>query len=428
MVDASRITRNEKTFTLEGEIKKVHIDYEDHSEDAYFLVKSKNQMRLNLNNLGDIPLSQPVKVEGTLGNKELVVKRITKTEEISNNVKMYLGYNRKTATTGNFKIAVVTLQFLNDKDIISNEEIEEKLFSENENSSNSWLKEVSYEKFSISGDVYGPYLINENLTQNVCASFAMEKKAIEISDKDIDFTKYDRLLVVVPNTCLWTGYAEDHINIQETNEGILNLPSYAVTSRTFNRTRKTDIHELMHTFDINHASYLDCTNGPFEICNSIEYGDFFDIMGAPFENGHLNTITKEKLKWLKEEQIITTNEPGEYTIYPIETNDSNVKALKIPNYKHKYFYIEYRQPIGFDFLTAQKYGEEIFQGVQVRIPYKLSNSESHLIDFTPGDNNHTNVALRLNESFTGPSVRDNFNVTLIELTPEYAKIKISNLN
>ncbi|NMU18512.1 peptidase M11, partial [Vibrio parahaemolyticus] len=85
------------------------------------------------------------------------------------------------------------------------------------------------------------------------------------------------------------------------------------------------------------------------------------IMGT--SNGHFNAFNKEQLGWIKpsEQEVITVTNSGTYSLEPYETAPAGAaKGLRIKrgtdaaSGQPLWYYIEYRQPIGFDsFLEGQ---------------------------------------------------------------------------
>src|SRR5207248_2009719 len=83
----------------------------------------------------------------------------------------------------------------------------------------------------------------------------------------------------------------------------------------------------------------------------IEYGDSFDVMGNTPTPAHFNAPQKELLGWLNyggAPPITTVESSGTYIIDPYETVGNDPKALKVKTPSGDWYYMEYRQPIGFD--------------------------------------------------------------------------------
>ena len=114
---------------------------------------------------------------------------------------------------------------------------------------------------------------------------------------------------------------------------------------------KIGVHELGHNFGLLHANYWDCGNDVTRIiCPSVEYGDYFDIMGYNLYYGynHFNAYHKRKIGWIDSTQVQETVSPGNYFLVPLETEGNGIKTLKIPTMNGYNYYIEFIRPIGYD--------------------------------------------------------------------------------
>src|SRR5712691_10489937 len=128
-------------------------------------------------------------------------------------------------------------------------------------------------------------------------------------------------------------------------------------------------------------------------------------MGAPSytQAGHFNSFQKERLDWLNsgsEPPIMTVTSSGTYQIGPYEGQNSVVKALKIlqSSSSSSYYYVEYRQPVGFDsFLSGYS---DIVGGVVVHLASPSNANSSDLLDMTPSSPSSFNdPALVVSQSY-----------------------------
>ena len=123
-------------------------------------------------------------------------------------------------------------------------------------------------------------------------------------------------------------------------------------------------HELGHTFGLYHAGSLDC--GTVSIggtCSVTEYGDPFDVMGN-ISSMHFNAFQKNALKWITDASVSThVAGTATYTLNPIESPGGSHYAVRIPAGPNRTYWLEYRQPTGFDSGISAANAN----GVQVRI-------------------------------------------------------------
>jgi len=249
--------------------------------------------------------------------------------------------------------------------------------------------ENSYQQTWLSGDVHGWFTIAMSST-DMCSQPDIASQAdAAATAAGVDLTSYSRFLYIFPqNTCSWSGLSTVGGN-----------PSRSFINGAFELMIVG--HELGHAFGLYHSHGMNCTNTVVgSNCPWIEYGDMLDIMGNRV--AHINALQKEWLGWLghgSSPSITTIETNGTYTLPPFETTESAAKALKVLRNidpvtgKQNWYYLEYRQAIGFDsFLTEyQPYlvTSNVLNGIVLHLGTEDDRSSSFLLDMTPDSDNRT---------------------------------------
>jgi hypothetical protein len=173
-------------------------------------------------------------------------------------------------------------------------------------------------------------------------------------------------------------------------------------------------HELGHNFGLYHSHALDCGTAVLGTgCTVFEYGDRMDTMGN-VAAGHFNAFQKERLGWLDygtSPTMTTVEANGVYTIEPFETAGSGPKALAVlkstdtTTDQQTWYYVEYRQALGFDSFLATN--SNVLNGVMVHTGSPPSADSSYLLDMTPGSGSQnwsdwSDPAIEVGQSFTDP--------------------------
>ena len=267
---------------------------------------------------------------------------------------------------------------------------------------NDFFLENSFGQTWLAGNVLGWYTIPMDST--VCDLFGLANLAGQAaSGAGVDLSVYDRFVYLFPkNGCGGSGTAQ-----------VNEFPSKTWIIGSFKL--RTFAHELAHNLGLNHSHALDCGNTTLgSDCVSIGYGNTMDVLGYPRTVGHFNAFQKERLGWLNYDvspPIATVATSGTYTIEPFETDGTNPRALKILKSEdpttgvRTWYYLEYRQPIGFDAqipTTGPAVPENVFNGLAVTQGTGSSGNSSYLLDMTPGSDfiDHSDAALVVGQSYT----------------------------
>lgn len=236
-------------------------------------------------------------------------------------------------------------------------------FGSSNNSISNMFKEFSYGQAWLSGDVAGWYTMNLDntaCTRSNITSFGNSSA----SASGFSLSNYNHILYVYTRR-----YESDVISAGLSTVG--GNPSTSWTNGFLDLTVAG--HELGHGLGLWHAHGLECGEAviyssvktilpippdppPPGTCYNYEYTDISDLMGSGHSE-HFNAFAKERLGWLNynvSPGITTVSGNGNYKIPAYELQNSESKALKIlkgtnpSNGAKWYFYVEYRQPIGYD--------------------------------------------------------------------------------
>ena len=191
-------------------------------------------------------------------------------------------------------------------------------------------------------------------------------------------------------------------------------------------------HELGHTFGLYHAGSLDC--GTVSIggtCSVTEYGDPFDVMGN-ISSMHFNAFQKSALKWITDASVSThVAGTGTYTLNPIESPGGSHYAVRIPAGPNRTYWLEYRQPTGFDSGISVANAN----GVQVRItrPFEFLcggcdtySDDTQLLDMSTGTSTFADAVLPTGSRFVDAYY--GIAVDVLSQTPTALTIRVTSLS
>jgi hypothetical protein len=147
-------------------------------------------------------------------------------------------------------------------------------------------------------------------------------------------------------------------------------------------------------------------------CTHVEYGDPYDPMGGGC--GHINGVQKLYMGWLEGCNMVNTATDGTFNLLPLELPCNGTQVLRVPAWDGRFYYLEYRTPIGrFDDTLAPG-------GVLVHLADELG-------DYGPSpyilDKIGHNGFLYAGESFTDPEGVVSFEV--IDEEPTHAVIEVT---
>src|SRR5574341_3254 len=175
-------------------------------------------------------------------------------------------------------------------------------------------------------------------------------------------------------------------------------------------------HELGHALGLYHAHALECGSTAI-LCepvyggSHVEYGYYGDIMGTGVGGG-MNIFSREYLRWLAASVAPAS---GSYVLTPIELpNAQGLKVLKSVDPAtgaRTYYYVEYRQCIGFDAglcnITAGNYkdGVVIATGVEGGdFAFVGGGNDNYQLDMAPQTTGQWDGALTAGRCFSDGNV------------------------
>ncbi len=259
---------------------------------------------------------------------------------------------------------------------------------------NKFMTEQSNGKVSFIGDVYGWDLISDpnfKIFDENRNCYIPDDLDSLVKKHNIDIRNYDRVLFLYDNNtnhegCSQVGKLERKINDinHPLSTSIVSVGPYSRFNGTGNNLTDFEFvisHELGHSLGLLHANGLNCKDAVInDTCEEIEYGNSYDAMGMGEISTHFNAYYKYKLGWLNPDQIINANKSGTYEISPQE-NGSKARLIKIKFSDKDHYFIEMRDPFGFDSNLNNKFLKPNISGIFVN---KINNNAvTQLLDMSP---------------------------------------------
>lgn len=404
----------EQKTSLTGKFKWIHMDGNNDQATNIFTLTNNANKEYTLHfgaNLPNLLTDDNVDVSGELIDNHLIV------ETARNNARV-LGANTPVVR----KVAVIMFNFLsNPVQPFTADTMRANTFTAS-NSANNYYQEDSFGQLSLTGslrtdgDVFGWYTISNSNATCDYSSWASAAESAAAAD-GYSASKYNSIVFAFPNVgaCGWSGAANVGGN-----------PARAWLNGSVGL--RTIAHELGHNFGRYHAHTYTCTDasGAYVAlsasCTQTEYGDPFDIMGYPGVTGEYNAFQKSVSSsipsWWAGSNIVNVTADGDYTIAPLESNTSSPQFLRILRDTTNYFYVEFRQSIGYDSNVSAT------GSVQVHYSSPSSNDSSRLIDMTPSatPNNFSDAGLAVGSVYTDNT--SGIEITTVSTSPTAAVVHV----
>ena len=310
-------------------------------------------------------------------------------------------------------VLVVLIKFPGTSEAFTQAQVDQVMRT-NGNSVANYYQEVSYGKQFLNVTVT-PWLLSASSAPAACDYTAIgnagDAAAIAAG---FNPSNYQNRFYVFPqrSDCGWAGLAYVGFPFFAWSNGYNQLNVYG--------------HELGHNFGLLHAASLYC---PGQViggsCSSSEYGDPFDVMGN-VSAMHFNAAQKSVLNWLPAGSVRThVGGNATYTLSPLESPGASTYAVKVPTTANRTYWIEFRQPIGFDGGMASYPNN----GAQIRVASPFESlcggcvDDSELLDMTPATaSSFTDAALLAGQSYT--DVANNITISVLSASPTALSVQI----
>ncbi len=420
------LTGKSEVIITDNKDNSSFIDYYIHTEEGRIKIRPWNNPNIIPK---DLVSGEEIVVSGTLDGEVISLESssIFERQFLQSNV----ASNVAAITRGNFNLGeqktLVVPIYTTTQPSTTPQDINNSIFNlSNSNSMNSWIKEVSYNRAWLTGEVKDWIQVSGF----VCSPDAMRESLIPyLQNNNINLEPYTRLIIILPegSSCSNELAGIANIGIPEFDFGDTKIwLSTSLIKGPNNLDNGVLIHEFGHNLGLYHANFWFCNNTPppSDICYSVPRGDPIETMGYYSEKAHFNTLHKEKIGWLKENQIINYNpKQGNYTIEPLEYANGT-KMIKIPLANGLFYSIEYRRPIGFDVISLTNLAPNSYNGARVHLQKNITDGDTLLFDLETILGGNVGIAiLRPGQTFTDTT--NGITITTLEATPEYLKVNIT---
>ncbi len=367
--------------SLDGTITIEYEDFQNHSQERYWLTdKSDNRTEVLLAHKPHwLTSGQKVRARGKQSNGKFVIEDegitlLLTSEESSTPV--VSSYSSIAPVVGERSVLAVIVDF----ESAPNENVtEEAIYNLVFNSAASYFDEASYGQMTLVGDIVNN--ITVSLDPSVCDSYGLSQSADSLLLKQgYAPDSYDHVIYFITNNsgCTWSG--KGTVGGTGTGRTWIKVPTLTVLT-----------HELGHNFGLQHAHALECDGETLAAdtssCKSYDYGDFVAKMGNANTASHFSGFNKEYLGWLGT-RVTEVTDSNVVTLSAFEeSSPAYPQVLKISKGldstgSQQWYYLEYRQPIGFDRSLINK-TPSLQEGLVLRKATEGNLNSSFLLDSSP---------------------------------------------
>lgn len=328
---------------------------------------------------------------------------------------------------------------------------------------NAYVKEMSYNKISLSVDITQKWYTMPTSISNYRISsrnLEVDKKlvrkliddAIDAADKDVDFSKYSFVTIYMgakvseygmvglcgyPGMLGWSESDAFRTKSGQAIKGVAIFTSQAHLGTLF--------HDVAHILGgvkkgkrIVPCLYdhdLQAKPGPMRetFIESIINLGFWDPMSCHFFKREIpppgiSSWTRMRLNWIDESKIkvVTPGTETDVILGPLEDGTSEILAVKIPVSETSYYLVENRQPIGFD-KNLPGSGILIMYADDTISECRHGNAPVKLMNADPSAPNLEGATFDLGKKDTFRDDKNKFKIQIKEKKAGSYKIHISGL-
>jgi hypothetical protein len=429
---AARATTPAATAHVEGKLALAHADNFDTGQSEYLYEVHEDGGHVTPLKLNVRPEAlQPGMRVAAHGNRQsadaeldpsrievLALPDVSLTDATANATETKLGAVTAKAAT-NHSVLFVLVKFSDTASDPMAVSSVQSVVSSASNSVANFYKEASYGQHLINATVT-PWVRAAISTPTTCNYSAISTAAnTAATAAGYNPNNYEFKVYIMPRltACGWSGL------------GYIGFPRMAWINGPSSVTTPVIGHEMGHNFGLLHAASVDCgTRSVGGVCTASEYGDPFNTMGNQ-TSMHFDATQKALLGWIPSTSVKThASGSATYTLNPIESAGGSVYAVKIAAAAKRTYWLEYRQPIGFDSALASYPNN----GAQIRVssPFETMcggcdaySNDTQLLDMTPTTSSFWDGALVAGKSYVDPDY--GFTINVLSATPSGLTVQVT---
>jgi len=260
-------------------------------------------------------------------------------------------------------------------------------------SMNAYYVENSFNQFSITGSVFGWYVLPHPRSYYVDSSGSgnaveMLKDSVATADPYVDFREFKHIIMVFNG--LFTPGGAPGWNVQ-TAEGVVNVGVVFVPD--INAETDPDpmgcyAHEFGHALGVPHSDsgHWDCMSGGPEL-------GCYNGPSCSYP-AHFISFGKIQLGWLPSSRVnVVSGGQTTFDVFKLEAATTGYQAAKIPVSSTAYYLIETRKQVGYDaYLPGQ--------GVLISYVDETQGNPSSLIDANRSTSTLDDAAWQVGQTYT----------------------------